>query len=67
MEIVRPSTFGLHDDVPETDLDADWRALVRQQAQTLAALLQRLQTVARGFDAIRLRTVATATERGYPF
>jgi len=43
-----PRTFGLSADVPEAALDPEWRALVRQQARTLAGMLQRLQTAVAG-------------------
>jgi hypothetical protein len=45
---VHRSTFGLHDDVPERTLDPEWRALVSQQAHTLAAMMHRLQTAVAG-------------------
>ena len=38
------NAFDLQDDVPGADLDPEWRALVDQQAHTLAVMLQRLQT-----------------------
>ncbi len=40
--------FGLCDDVPEAALDSAWYALVRQHAQTLAGMLQRIQLTAAG-------------------
>ena len=59
--------FGLHEDIPEAALDPEWRALVSQQACTLAGMLQRLQTaVAEGqrrTDALRLQALAAAAEQ----
>jgi hypothetical protein len=59
--------FGLYDDVPGTALDPEWRALVSQQAHTLAALLQRLQTAAAGLyrrpDAHVLQALLADAER----
>ncbi len=48
MTTVHPSTFGLQAAVPDVDLDPEWRALVSQQACTLAGMLQRLQTAVAG-------------------
>jgi chromosome segregation ATPase len=45
---MNPRTFGLSADVPEAALDPEWRALVRQQARTLAGTLQRFQTAVAG-------------------
>jgi len=67
-----PSTFGLDADVPEVALDPEWRALVRQQARTLAGMLQRFQTAVAGVpdrpDALqhktlRLQALAAEAER----
>ena len=43
-----PSTFGLQAEVLDVDLDPEWRALVSQQAHTLAGMLQRLQHAVAG-------------------
>jgi len=40
---LNPCTFGLHDGVPEADLDPAWRPRVHQHTHTLATMLQRLQ------------------------
>ena len=45
---MNPSTFGLYADVPEAALDPEWCALVRQQACTLAGMLQRIRTAVAG-------------------
>src|ERR1700694_1803054 len=59
--------FGLQDDVPDADLDPEWRALVRQQAHTLAAMLQRIQTAVAGgshrTDTRQLHALAADAER----
>jgi hypothetical protein len=64
---ISPSTFGLQDNVPEAPLDPEWRALVRQHAHTLAAMLQRIQTAVVGArrrtDPLRLQTLAADAER----
>ena len=48
MTTVHPSTFGLQAEVLDVDLDPEWRALVSQQACTLAGMLQRLQNAVAG-------------------
>ena len=48
MTTVHPSTFGLQAEVLDVDLDPEWRALVSQQACTLAGMLQRLQIAVAG-------------------
>jgi hypothetical protein len=62
-----PSTFDFCDDRPEATLDPEWRALIRQQARTLTAMLQHIQTAVAGVhrhtDAIELQTVAADAER----
>ena len=67
MSSVSPSMFGLHDAVLEISQDLAWCALVRRQAQTLARMLQRLQTVVVGVhrhtDALSLQTLAADAER----
>jgi hypothetical protein len=67
MSPVTPGTFGLQDDIPEPDLDPEWRVLVRQQARTLAATLQRIQTAVAGVprrpDTPRLQALAAPAER----
>ena len=67
MSSVSPSMVGLHEAVPEVDLDLEWRVLVRQQAHTLTGMLQRLQTAVAEFhrhiDAFRLQTLAADAER----
>src|SRR5882672_7457057 len=67
MSLVSPSTFGFRDDMPEATMDPEWRALIRQQVRTLAAMLQRIHTTAAGVqrhtDALALQTVAADAER----
>ena len=72
MTTVHPSTFGLQVEVPDVDLDPEWCALVRQQACTLAGMLQRLQiavagvpqrTDARRPATARVHTLAADAER----
>jgi hypothetical protein len=66
MSRVSPSTFGLCADGPDDTLDPEWRALVAQQAHTLAALLRRLQAAvarAQRADAARLQVLAAEAER----
>jgi hypothetical protein len=46
--VVPQNAFGLQNDVPEAALDSEWCALVRQHAQTLAGMLQRIQLTAAG-------------------
>ena len=41
---MHPALFGLHEDGSEAALDPEWRALVRQQAHTLATMLQHIRT-----------------------
>jgi len=64
---VHPALFGLHEDGSEAALDPEWRALVRQQAHTLAAMLQHIQTagvgVQRRTDARSLRALAVDAEQ----
>ena len=61
MTTVHPSTFGLQVEVPDVDVDPEWRALVRQQACTLAGMLQRIQTAVAGVpDRTDARRHATA-------
>ena len=61
MTTIRPSTFGLQAAVLDVDLDPEWRALVRQQARTLAGMLQRIQTAVAGVpDRTDARRQATA-------
>jgi hypothetical protein len=58
--------FGLHDPISEAALDPEWRALVAQQAHTLAALLRCLQASVAGAqraDAARLQVLAADAER----
>jgi len=59
------NTFGLQGDVSHACLDSAWRALVRQQAQTLAAMLHRIQTTVAGShtDVRQLQVVAEDAER----
>ena len=70
MTTIHPSTFGLQTAVP--DVDVEWRALVRQQACTLAGMLQRLQnavagvqqrTDARRHATARVQALAADAER----
>ena len=72
MRPMNPRTFGLSADVPEAVLDPEWRALVRQQARTLAGMLQRLQhavagvpqrTDARRHATARVHALAADAER----
>ncbi len=67
MLTVSPRTFGLHADVPEAALDPEWRALVSQQAYTLAAMPQRIQTAVtegqRRTDAFQLQILVADAER----
>ena len=67
-----PSTLGLQAAVPDVALDPEWRALVSQQARTLAGMLQRFQTAVAGVhdrpDALqhktlRLQALVTDAER----
>src|SRR6266849_4018472 len=41
--VVPQHAFGLQNAVPDAVLDPEWRALIRQQARTLARMLQRIQ------------------------
>jgi hypothetical protein len=67
MDIIVPSWFGLHEDLPRVDLDPEWRALIRQQVHTLATLLQRIHTTAAGvqrhMDALALEILAADAEQ----
>ena len=64
------NAFGLQDDVPDAALDPEWRALVSQQAPTLAAMLQRIQTAVAGghrhIASSRLQTLAAEAEPPQP-
>ena len=58
---MNPSTFGQYADAPEAALDPEWCALVRQQARTLAGMLQRIRTAVAGVpDRTDARRHATA-------
>ena len=65
--IVSHNAFGLQDDLPEAALDSEWRALVCQQAHTLAGMLQRVQVAVAGVprrtNAHRLQALAADAER----
>ena len=65
--IVSQNAFGLQDDLPEAALDSEWRALVCQQAHTLAGMLQRVQVAVAGVprrtNAHRLQALAADAER----
>jgi hypothetical protein len=65
--VVPQNAFTLQDDIPDADLDPEWHALVSQQAYTLAAMLQRIQTaVAKAdpcTDAPRLLALAANAEQ----
>jgi hypothetical protein len=67
MSFGSPSTFSFHDALPEATLDPAWRALIRQQGRTLAAMLSRAQATvtvvphapeAHSSNASRLQTLA---------
>ena len=67
-----PRTFGLQAAVPGVDVDPEWRALVSQQACTLAGMLQRLQIAvaevqqrpdARRHATARVQALAADAER----
>jgi hypothetical protein len=53
MSPISPTMFGLHEDGSNLDVDPEWRALVSQQAHTLAAMLQRIHTTAAGVQRER--------------
>ena len=64
---MHPALFGLHEDSFELDLDPEWHTLIHQQARTLAAMLQRIQTAAVGvlyrIDTSSLQALAADAER----
>jgi hypothetical protein len=64
---VPPTMFDLHEDDSEATLDPEWRALIRQQAHMLTAMLKRFQTAGAGVkrrsDARSLRALAADAEQ----
>jgi ABC-type transporter Mla maintaining outer membrane lipid asymmetry ATPase subunit MlaF len=72
MSLGSPNTFDFCDDRPDATLDPAWRALIRQQGRTLAAMLSRVQTTVavvhhstdtHSSTASRLQTLAEDAER----